>query len=339
VSTPNSDDARRRAAEAWARDRTGWTDASFRTASADASFRRYFRIATPGDADSRIVMDAPPERERLDAFIDIAARLAAAGLHVPRIHAVDRQAGFALLEDLGDSPWHTVLDTTNAEALFDVALDALVRMQAGTDAKGLPEYDAATLYGELELFPDWFLARHWQVAPTGDERDAWDAIGATLIRWALDQPRVFVHRDFMPRNLMLAEPNPGIIDFQDAVRGPISYDPVCLFRDAFVSWDEARVDAWLESYRRRAASAGLPVPADPDLWRRGSDLIGAQRHLKVLGIFARIAYRDGKPAYLEDAPRFFAYLHAAIRRNPELAALGELLGAWRARARADCPAP
>ncbi|MDT8448871.1 MAG: phosphotransferase [Wenzhouxiangellaceae bacterium] len=337
---PYAPDARARRARDWACARLGWSHARFEPASADASFRRYFRISPAGSgaADaSRIVMDAPPDREPVDAFVDIAGRLAAAGLHVPAIEAEDRDNGFLLLSDLGDRPWHRVLDERNLErtdARFGQAVDALVGMQRHADPTGLPEYDAALLLAELALFPDWFLARHWRVEPTEAELDDWEMVCMTLIRWALDQPKVFCHRDFMPRNLMDCEPNPGILDFQDAVLGPIAYDPVCLFRDAFLSWPEERVDGWLEQYRLKAAAAGLPVPPAPDLWRRTCDLMGAQRHLKVIGIFARIRYRDGKPGYLDDVPRFFSYLAGAISRNPELAVLGRLLDAWRARAEA-----
>jgi aminoglycoside/choline kinase family phosphotransferase len=325
------DDERALAAQQWALEQSGWPDAGFAAASADASFRRYFRLSR--DAASRIVMDAPPDREPLDAFIDVAARLRAAGLHVPEILAEDRARGYLLLEDFGDRPWHRELTAENADAMFGDALGALLQMQSATATDGLPEYDAALLLRELELFPDWFLGRHWRVEPTEDELDEWEFICMTLVRWALDQARVFCHRDFMPRNLMLCAPNPGILDFQDAVRGPVSYDPVCLFRDAFLSWPPEQVDGWLEDYRQRALGQGLAVPADADLWRRTCDLMGAQRHLKVLGIFARIRYRDGKPHYLEDAPRFFGYLQQAIGRNPELAPLAGLLKAWGARAR------
>jgi len=315
----------------WAGERLGWKAFAFLPASADASFRRYFRARRAGD--SAIVMDAPPETEPLEAFIDVQRRLARAGLHVPGIRAEDRDRGFLLLDDFGDRPWHRVLSPENARALFDDGIDALIRMQRDVDARGLPDYDAATLLAELELFPGWFLGRHWRVEPSEGELEAWELLCMTLNRWALDQPQVFCHRDFMPRNLMLTEPNPGILDFQDAVRGPISYDPVCLFRDAFVSWPEAFVDERLEGYRRGALAAGLPVPGDASLWRRTCDLMGAQRHLKVLGIFARIRYRDGKPGYLADEPRFLSYLAAAIARNPELEPLDTLLKSWRARAR------
>lgn len=340
-TSSNAPDARARCARDWACATLGWSDARFEPASADASFRRYFRISPTGrgaPGESRIVMDAPPEREPVDAFVDIAGRLAAAGLHVPAIEEQDRENGFLLLSDLGDRPWHRVLDEHDidrTDRMFAQALEALITMQRHADPSGLPEYDAALLLSELALFPDWFLARHWRVEPTDAELDDWEMVCMTLIRWALDQPKVFCHRDFMPRNLMDCEPNPGILDFQDAVLGPIAYDPVCLFRDAFLSWPEERVDGWLEQYRKHAAAAGLPVPPDPDLWRRTCDLMGAQRHLKVIGIFARIRYRDGKPGYLDDVPRFFGYLDRAVSRNPELGVLGRLLEAWRARADAQ----
>ncbi len=325
-------DERRELAQDWAAERLGWTNFESEAVSSDASFRRYFRLRH-GDS-SRIVMDAPPEHEDTAAFVEVAARLRRSGVHAPEILAHDPDRGLVLLEDLGTRPYHHVLDENNAGTLFGDAVDALIRFQAETGTDGLPDYDPALLMRELALFPDWFLARHWRVEPTDGELDAWDLVCATLIRWALDQPQVFCHRDYMPRNLMVSEPNPGIIDFQDAVRGPVSYDPVCLYRDAFLSWPPGRVDAWLEDYRRKALDAGLPVPEDPDLWRRTCDFMGVHRHLKVIGIFARIRYRDGKPKYLEDAPRFFAYLDQAIDRNPELAELRRLLTAWRSRSQA-----
>jgi aminoglycoside/choline kinase family phosphotransferase len=322
-------DDRRRAAESWAAGELGWQDWRSEAISSDASFRRYFRLRR--GEDTRVVMDAPPEHEDTRTFVDVAARLAGTGVHVPDIQAHEPERGLVLLEDLGSRPFHHVLGDDNADDLFGDAVDALIRFQREADTTGLPDYDPALLMRELALFPDWFLERHWRVEPTDDELDAWDLVCATLIRWALDQPQVFCHRDYMPRNLMVAEPNPGIIDFQDAVRGPISYDPVCLFRDAFLSWPNERVDAWLEDYRRKAVDAGLPAPEDPELWRRTCDFMGAHRHLKVIGIFARIRYRDGKPKYLEDAPRFFAYLKQAIARNPELGELDRLLESWRQR--------
>ncbi|MEM7054866.1 MAG: phosphotransferase [Pseudomonadota bacterium] len=326
-------DIRKQQAKTWAARRLDWSTVNFEPASADASFRRYFRIVEDSNPkqESLILMDSPSEHEPLAAFIDIAERLSKAGLNVPKVHAADQELGFALLDDLGYQPYHHVLNEDNAKDLFSDALDALITMQVKTDISGLPEYDAALLFSELQLFPDWFLAKHWKVEPTEAELDDWEMICITLIRWALDQPQVFCHRDFMPRNLMNTTPNPGVLDFQDAVLGPISYDPVCLFRDAFLSWPTERVDQWLEDYRQRALKASLPVTESAELWRRTCDMIGVQRHLKVLGIFARIRYRDGKPHYLEDAARFFGYLDTAIARNPELQLLGQLIQCWHKR--------
>ncbi len=321
-------DQRRQQAEQWASRLLEWPDFSSEAISSDASFRRYFRLSA-GDR-SVVVMDAPPERESVAAFLNVAERLAEV-VHVPAILGADIEQGFIALEDLGSRPFHHELDADNADRLLGDALNALVKMQTAVSYEGLPVYDPARLYAELDLFKDWFLRCHWQLEPSEEELDAWDQVCALLVRWALDQPQTFCHRDYMPRNLMLAEPNPGIIDFQDAVRGPISYDPVCLFRDAFLSWPVERVDAWLEGYRQQALAAGLPVTTSPDLWRKTCDLMGVQRHLKVIGIFARIRYRDGKPAYLEDHTRFFGYLEEAIVRNPELGELGRLLAVWRSR--------
>lgn len=321
---------RREQAESWAATQLGWDDWQSTSVSSDASFRSYFRLEHAGK--TAVVMDAPPDREPVDAFIDIAGRLMGLA-HVPDILGEDRQRGFLLLEDLGSQPFHHVLDETNADELFSDALSALIRIQRDADTSGLPSYDAATLMRELALFPDWFLAHHWHVEPSDDELDAWDHVCATLLRWALDQPQVLCHRDFMPRNLLVAEPNPGVIDFQDALIGPISYDPVCLFRDAFLSWPDERVRGWLEQYRQQALRASLPVPESAAFWQRSCDLMGVQRHLKVIGVFARIRYRDAKPKYLEDAPRFFGYINRAIARCPELDELGRLLAAWEARAK------
>lgn len=325
----NPSNERRKQAVNWALNELAWPQCEQASISSDASFRNYYRLMR--DSASFVVMDAPPDVERTQEFVDIADRLRAVGLHAPEVLAHDPEQGFVLLEDLGPRPFHHVLDSGNADSLFDDAVEALIHMQTEVDVSGLPSYDPALLMRELNLFVDWFLARHWQVEPTDGELDGWDEICATLLRWALDQPQVFCHRDYMPRNLLIAEPNPGIIDFQDAVIGPISYDPVCLFRDAFLSWPVEQSDRWLEDYRQRAAAAGLPVPASAQLWQRSCDLVGAHRFLKVIGIFARIRYRDGKPRYLRDVPRFFRYLEVSIRRNPELDELDGLLDAWRQR--------
>ena len=322
-------DIRRRALDQWVGDWLG-APVSGEVASADASFRRYFRYRH-GDR-TLVAMDAPPEQEDCRPFVDVAGRLARAGVAVPEILHQDLEQGFLLLTDMGRETWLTALDGGNADAWFDAALETLITQQRFADTQGLPEYDRALLRRELDLFPHWYLGEHRGLRLDGDTTGRLDAVFETLIESALAQPRVFVHRDFMPRNLMVSDPNPGVIDFQDAVAGPISYDLISLFKDAFLSWPEARVLEWLRDYHRRAAAAGLPVPAAFDDLLRWCDLMGAQRHLKVIGIFARIRHRDGKPKYLEDAPRFFAYLRTVIARRPdELGDLGRLLDLW------ECP--
>lgn len=292
-------------------------------ASSDASFRRYFRWED--GQRSLIVMDAPPPQEDCRPFVRVAGLLAEAGVHVPEILAADLEQGFLLLSDLGRQTYLEVIDEENADALFEAALQALVAFQRKPAADWLPLYDEALLRRELQLFPDWYLQRHLGVTLEGAALTAWEQTCDQLVASALAQPRVLVHRDYMPRNLMLSEPNPGVLDFQDAVFGPVSYDVTCLFKDAFLSWPQARVDVWLARYWTLASEAGIPLPASFAAFQRASDLMGAQRHLKVIGIFARICHRDGKPKYLADVPRFFAYLREVLARRPELAPLGELL--------------
>ncbi|MBP9956658.1 MAG: phosphotransferase [Pseudomonas sp.] len=292
-------------------------------ASSDASFRRYFRWED--GARSLIVMDAPPPQEDCRPFVKVASLLAGAGVHVPEILAADLDRGYLLLPDLGRQTYLEVIDEGNADALFEDALKALVAFQRLPVEGLLPAYDEALLRRELQLFPDWYLARHLGVTLAGEALVAWERTCELLVASALDQPRVLVHRDYMPRNLMLSSPNPGVLDFQDAVFGPVTYDVTCLFKDAFLSWPEVRVEAWLRRYWQLAQDAGIPLPASFAEFQRASDLMGAQRHLKVIGIFARICHRDGKPKYLGDVPRFFAYLDTVIARRPELAPLGELL--------------
>lgn len=298
-------------------------------ASADASFRRYFRVTLAG-GETRIAMDAPPGKEDTGRFLHVAALMHAAGVHVPEVYAADPERGFVLLSDLGTLTYRDVIDETNADALFDDALDALVRWQCATRAGRLPAYDEVLLRDELELFPDWYAGRHLRRALDAGLRADWRALCATLVREALAQPQVFVHRDFMIRNLMVAEPRPGVIDFQDAVVGPIAYDVLSLFRDACITWPDERVAEWVARYLGKARAARLPVPADPAEFARDFDLIGVQRHLKVAGIFARLAYRDGKHGYLAEMPRILAYLHAAAPRYPECAPLVRILDALKA---------
>ncbi len=302
---------------------------TLQAASADASFRRYFRVQLPATAAagvrSVIVMDASAEVASCGPFMRIAQMLASAALHVPRILAAAPEKGWLLLSDLGTHTYLDVLDDTNAESLFDAAIDALIAQQKIACPADFPQYDAALLRRELELFPEWFLQKHLGVEIDAKCRAALDAIFDMLIAQILQQPRVFVHRDFMPRNLMISDPMPGVLDFQDAVCGPIAYDPICLFKDAFISWPEARVEHWLHLYWQRARAAALPVPADFSAFYRDCDFIGTQRHLKVIGIFARICHRDGKPKYVGDVPRFFNYLRGACARRAEFAPLAALL--------------
>ncbi|ETF04868.1 aminoglycoside phosphotransferase family protein [Pseudomonas moraviensis] len=313
----------------------GWgtvPPATLTAASSDASFRRYFRWE--GDGRSFVVMDAPPPQENCKPFVDIAFLLAKSGINVPKIYAEDLERGFLLLNDLGNKTYLDVIDGENADALFHDALQALLAFQQLPMVAPLPSYDVALLRRELELFPEWYVKRELGVEFDAAQQQQWQHISELLIDSALAQPNVLVHRDYMPRNLMLSEPNPGVLDFQDAVYGPVTYDVTCLFKDAFLSWPEERVRGWLESYWQQASALDIPVQADFEDFLRASDLMGVQRHLKVIGIFARICHRDGKPRYLADVPRFFSYIEAVIARRPELAELQALFSSLRAGATA-----
>ena len=292
-------------------------------ASADASFRRYFRVRYGGA--SAVVMDAPPAHEDCSAFVRVARLMADAGVHVPRVIAQDLERGFLLLSDLGTVSYLDALDDRSADRLFADATDALVRWQLASASGALPRYDAELLTRELNLFREWYLARHCGLALTGAEQESLAAVFALIVENNLSQPCVFVHRDYMPRNLMVCEPNPGVLDFQDAVYGPISYDVASLFKDAFLSWDEERVLDWTVRYWEKARRAGLPVSADFGHFYRDFEWMGLQRHLKVLGIFARLNYRDGKRVYLEDTPRFIGYVRAVAERYGALKSVVLLL--------------
>ena len=299
-------------------------------ASADASFRRYFRI-TFDDGQTRIVMDAPPEHEDCRPFVQVAGMLHAAGVHAPEILAQDLERGLLLLTDLGSTTYLDALDASNADVLFRDALDALVKWQLASRPDALPPYDEALLRRELNLFPDWYVARHLGSPLTAPQQEVLEQVQALLLQNILAQPRVFVHRDYMPRNLMVCEHNPGVLDFQDAVHGPISYDVASLFRDAFISWEEERVLDWSVRYWEKARRAGLPVDADFGAFYRDLEWMGLQRHLKVLGIFARINYRDGKPNYLADTPRFVNYVRNTAARYAQLAPLARLFDELESR--------
>jgi aminoglycoside/choline kinase family phosphotransferase len=299
-------------------------------ASADASFRRYFRLTWP-DGTTRILMDAPPEKEDCKPFIHVAGLLAKADLAAPRILDQDLENGFLVLTDLGRIGYLDALnaDLSLADMLMRPVLDVLVQWQLASKASTLPPYDATLLRRELDLFPEWFIGRHLGYQLNDSEKSMLDRTFKYLINSALAQPKVFVHRDFMPRNLMLVESaarlTPGIIDFQDAVYGPISYDVVSLFRDAFISWEEEQEIDWVVRYWEKARAAGLPVRTDfGDFWR-DYELMGLQRHLKVLGIFCRLKYRDGKEKYSEDLPRFMNYARKTAHRYVQLKPLLNLL--------------
>jgi aminoglycoside/choline kinase family phosphotransferase len=324
------EDARLAALRRWLGGLKAYAGADLTPASSDASFRRYFRLHYAGG--SAIAMDAPPEREDSQPFLHVAALMRTAGLHVPDILAQDLAQGFLLLSDLGTQTYLQVINDANADALFGDAVAALLHWQRATRAGELPPYDDALLRRELALFPEWYVGRHHRMTFSGAQREALDAINTLLVQRALAQPQVYVHRDYMPRNLMISTPNPGVLDFQDAVCGPISYDVVSLFKDAFLSWPEERVRGWARQYWHAARAEGLPVADDFADFHADFEWMGVQRHLKVLGIFARINYRDSKPGYLADTPRFFAYVRATAARHAALAPLARLFDGIEAHA-------
>ena len=327
--------------------RDTWTIAP---ASADASFRRYFRISFD-NGTTLVAMDAPPEREDCHPFVQVAGLLHEAGLNAPQVVQANLERGFLLLTDLGrqtflaamtadgvgDSTADSTADSTDpaayarADALYGAAITALVQWQCASRSHVLPPYDAALLRRELDLFPQWYLGEHLGIAAEPGLQTMLEPVFALLIASALAQPRVWVHRDYMPRNLMISTPNPGILDFQDAVEGPITYDLASLFKDAFISWPEARVIDWTIRYWEQARKAGLPVDADFGEFYRAFEWMGLQRHLKVLGIFARLQHRDGKPDYLRDAPRFHGYIRSVARRYNGFGGLAALLDRIEAR--------
>ena len=306
----------------WVRSTLGGERVELVPASTDASFRRYFRVGAEGA--SRILMDAPPEREDCRPYVAVTDLLARAGVHVPAIHARDLDAGFLLLEDLGTHCYLDALDASSADRLYGDALEVLVRMQVRVPASSVPDYDTALVMRELALFDEWFLSRHLGIDV--DDGGTLARTYALLAEHFASQPRVFVHRDYHSRNLMrVGRDNPGVLDFQDAVSGPAVYDVISLLRDVYVEWPEARVEGWMMDYHREALASGVPLAADRERFSRDADLVGAQRHLKIAGIFSRLYHRDAKPAYLGDIPLTLRYLMAECARQPELAPLARLL--------------
>ncbi len=294
-------------------------------ASDDASFRRYFRIHRGEGQPPLVAMDAPPEKEDCRPFVKIARLFAEAGVNVPAVRAQDFEQGFLLLSDLGETTYLEALDADNAGQLYGDALEALLRIQLASRTGILPEYGRELLERELGLFPDWYVARQLRRELDARQRETLQKSFSILLANNLAQPRVFVHRDYHSRNLMACEPRPGILDFQDAVYGPITYDLVSLLRDAYIAWEEERVIDWAIRYWEMARRAGLPVAGDFAVFYRDFEWMGAQRQLKVLGIFARLWYRDGKDAYLKDQPRVMLYLRRFCGRYRELAPLARLL--------------
>jgi len=326
-------------------------------ASADASFRRYFRATFP-DGKTRVIMDAPPQHEDCRPFLHIAKLFEDAGTHVPHVYAQNLGQGFLLLSDLGNTTYQQALTPDNAHELYGAATDALLLIQLASRENELPCYDEALLQRELNLFPEWYIAKHLGTTLSEKQQEALKKVFRRILDNNLAQPRVYVHRDYHSRNLMLVdptrwgetpgcgrigqtatpangslreervvavEPNPGILDFQDAVYGPITYDLVSLFKDAYIKWDEEQVMDWLIRYWEKARSAGLPVHHDFGEFYRDYEWMGVQRHLKVLGIFARLYHRDGKEGYIKDMPLVFEYLYKACTRYIDLKPLQVLL--------------
>jgi aminoglycoside/choline kinase family phosphotransferase len=326
------DPARREAFESWLSGIAGrhaLQPETLTLASADASFRRYLRVGT-SHGGSLIVMDAPPPQENVRPFVHMAGLIGAAGLNAPRVLECEAEQGFLLLTDLGQRLFLDELRTgDHADALMRDALRALLQFQQGVPSESLPPYDEALLRRELALFPEWCVQREFGVTWTDAQHADWQGVCQHLIDSALAQPTVAVHRDYMPRNLMLSEPNPGILDFQDAVRGPITYDLASLLRDAFLSWEEDQELDWAVRWWEQARRAGLPLGDTlghdfGEFWR-ALEWMGLQRHLKVLGIFCRLKHRDGKPHYAEDLPRFFAYANKVAMRYRPIKPLVRLL--------------
>jgi N-acetylmuramate 1-kinase len=309
----------------------GWLNATLGVetriapASDDASFRRYFRIRRGGSQASLIAMDAPPDKESCAQFVRVAGLFAEAGVHVPAIHARDLARGFLLLSDLGDTTYLDALDEHSAGVLYGHALDALIQVQLASRPGALPDYDRGLMEKEMRLFPEWYVSRQMRRELTPAQAESLENAFSAILANNLAQARVFVHRDYHSRNLMVSDPCPGILDFQDAVYGPVTYDLVSLLRDAYIAWEEERVIDWAVRYWEKARSARLPVAGEFADFYRDFEWMGVQRQLKVLGIFARLSLRDGKSGYLKDQPRVMGYLRRTCERYRGLSPLARLL--------------
>ena len=312
VSPP---DQRLQQAKNWIKSSGIEVSSGFESVAGDASYRRYFRFST--NDRTLILMDAPPPGEHVRPFIDVTQRLRQANLHAPEIYYSDEENGFLLLEDLGDEMYRDLLDTSNADTYFPGLFEVLKVMAQNTDSTNMPTYDPDTLRAEMDLLPDWYLGRHRADMPREQFNLVWDEFCAHIIASALDQPQSFVHRDFHSCNLLRTPGNSiGIIDVQDAVRGPVSYDFISLVWDRYITWPREQIEAWMEEMRRM-----LGLGMTPEEWQRYCDLMGLQRNIKVVGIFARLYYRDNKQGYIEMIPRFYAYLLNTLRLYPEFSKL------------------
>jgi aminoglycoside/choline kinase family phosphotransferase len=320
---------RQKQLENWLSNTCGLQNFDIKPASGDASFRRYFRISLD-DGTTQIAMDAPPEKESCDSFVAIGRMLRELGLNVPEILQQDMTNGFLLLGDLGQTLYLDVLEEDNVERHYDDALSALMVMQATCDQAGLPAYDHALLMREMELFREWLLKQKQAVELSDEDNRVLDDVFELLAANALEQPQVCVHRDYHSRNLMVVPegsgmPAPGILDFQDAVAGPITYDLVSLIKDCYIKWSRDRVLAWAKGYAERCVQSGLLQPEQKQRFVRWFDLMGVQRHLKASGIFARLSIRDGKHGYLDDIPRTLSYITELKNVYPELEGLIKLI--------------
>jgi len=300
-------------AHAWLQQLDVDLQSGLRSVAGDASFRRYFRLQA--DGESRILMDSPPPMEDIGPFVDIARRLRAANLHAPEIVHADPHNGYLLLEDFGDDLFRELLNEHNADTHLPGLFAVLGKMALTVDATDLPGFNAHKLRRDMDLFPDWYLGHHRSTMPRKQIDTAWDAFCTRIVDSALEQPQCFVHRDFHSCNLLKTRDNRiGIIDFQDAVMGPVSYDLISLIWDRYIHWPRAQIETWVEEFRLQ-----LDLDIEPGQWLRYCDLMGLQRNFKIVGIFARLYYRDGKNGYIEMIPRFYNYITSTLRRYPEFA--------------------
>lgn len=311
-----------------------WPNATIEVASADASFRRYFRINN--DGKTSIAMDAPPEHEDCTTFVDVTQRLRKANVHAPEILKQSLEQGFLLLEDLGNTPYLDELNENSVDAMYTAALQSLVSIQSA-DSEGLPEYNEALLQQEMQLMPEWFLNTHLGISPDEKQQKIINRTLAVITALVLQQPQVFVHRDYHSRNLMVTaniddsgknKHMPGVIDYQDAVLGPITYDLVSILRDCYISWPLEQVETWALKFKGQAESAGLLDHTKDETFIQWFDLMGLQRHIKVLGIFARLKHRDGKSNYLDDLPLTLSYVMSVGEKYPLIKPLIDLFREW-----------